>query len=330
MSVPAISFILQLLVAMILHVDVLVALSTTTQTLQNNQRNATDRQLRAQDSRAERKVVGDEERGQKLPFDFDLNWPPPTSASEAFDFLVHPGVHVQQGTSTSAGPSQLSKNDDAHMNYMTQYLTSLSKTNKHTVDELIDDFKAARISMGGTVPINMVSSLDISMLEPYDRLIIYCAVELRSQPEGRVIYDTNWVTMLHYLIRCGFDRNGVELILRTAKYEDVKHFIDLYDKTLCAMTTNDILRMKPIDSTSDVLSRNASLFATRARVSLDFKASDWDKFLPVWIGSNKGWSDLSTILRMHSVNSKRETAIYKRFKTKELSQLRGQSSSHKK
>ncbi|KAL7687544.1 hypothetical protein Plhal304r1_c022g0077571 [Plasmopara halstedii] len=326
MSVPAISFILQLLVAMILHVDVLVALSTTTQTLQNNQRNATDRQLRAQDSRAERKVVGDEERGQKLPFDFDLNWPPPTSASEAFDFLLHPGVRGQQGTSTSAGPSQLSKNDDAHMNYMTKYLTLLSETDKHTIDGLIVDFKAARKSMGGPVPINMVSPLDISMLEPYDRLVLYCALKLRSEP----VDDVKWYTISHYLLRYGFNRIGVTLILRTAKYKNVKHFYDLYDKTMCSMKTTEILSVKPLDAETDVLSRKAWMFATRARVSKKIMAIDWDDFLPVWIHSNKDWSELKTILDITFVPASRVTAICNRFNEKKHPQLRGQSSSHKK
>ncbi|KAL7690432.1 hypothetical protein Plhal304r1_c012g0046651 [Plasmopara halstedii] len=197
MSVPAISFILQLLVAMILHVDVLVALSTTTQILQNNQRNATDRQLRAQDSRAKIKVI-------------DLY----------FDFLLHPGVRGQQGTSTSAGPSQLLIDDNAHIGYVTQCLTSLSETNKHTFDELIVDFEAARKSMGGPVPKNMVFPLDISKLRPNVQLIILCALMLRSQSGGRVINDIKWDTLLHHLIRYGFNRNEVTLILRTAKYTD--------------------------------------------------------------------------------------------------------------
>ncbi|KAL7687520.1 hypothetical protein Plhal304r1_c022g0077321 [Plasmopara halstedii] len=129
MRVPAFSSILHLFAAMGLLVDVLGALSHTTQTLHNNQRNATDRQLRAQDSRAKKKVIGDEERVYKFPF--DLNKVPPLSPTRLIDippeFQLHPVVRGQQEATTS----------EVDSSFVDKMETILAETDKQTLKGLL-------------------------------------------------------------------------------------------------------------------------------------------------------------------------------------------------
>ncbi|KAL7687539.1 hypothetical protein Plhal304r1_c022g0077521 [Plasmopara halstedii] len=132
MRVPAFSFILQLFAAVSLLVDVLVALSTMSQTLRNDQRNVTDRQLGAQDSRARRKVTGD---------DFP-------SRPNKCDIL--PGRQFFQKCATNKKLLlHYWNNDKSHSDFVARMEAVLLGTNDDIRDELISNFNTAWNSIKG-------------------------------------------------------------------------------------------------------------------------------------------------------------------------------------
>ncbi|KAL7687514.1 hypothetical protein Plhal304r1_c022g0077261 [Plasmopara halstedii] len=193
MRVPAFSFMLHLFAVMILLFDVLAALSTTVQTLQNNEQDATDRELRTQDSGAKEEVVDDEERMQfhEQPIlEFHL------SSWSTEPLKNH--VELSHFPTTSAEPSQL------YFDFLHQMTTVLTDTSKTTTATLMQKAKK--------------DSSNVLELDPYHQVILYIVLTLRQKRAKDVIDEADWKFHTDGLIEHGFTRDEVELLLCTADH----------------------------------------------------------------------------------------------------------------
>ncbi|KAL8015031.1 hypothetical protein Plhal710r2_c032g0118311 [Plasmopara halstedii] len=222
MRVTAFSFIPHLFAAMILFVDVLVSLPTKTQTLHSNKRNATDHQLRAQDSHAKIIVI--------VP-----TTPPTRLTSIPPELQLHLQVRDQQGTSTSAGPSQLLNDEKLqlhkwHYDYVALMDNALRRTDSATTDRICLDFISAWNSIHLKSNLFLYPS-KINEMNPYYRLILSIALYLKQTYERGVINETDWNSILDHLIYFGFHRNEVQALLLTAKCFDVEHCMASYDQS---------------------------------------------------------------------------------------------------
>ncbi|CEG49264.1 RxLR-like protein [Plasmopara halstedii] len=260
MREPAFSFRLHLFAAMILLVDVFSALSITTQTFRNVQRHSTDRQLRARDSQAKNYVIRDEERMplRKLPYDLNLSLssPPVATLRTALE-LLYP----------QAGPSQL-----WHFEFVTQMKRELSVMQSHPKKLIFDQLIGAMRSMNRNMHMKWNHASDISELSPYTQLILPIALKLRQRLSEGASNDADWMSLLMRLIPYGFLRKEVELLLRTAGYDNVQNYIALYDQMLSKVSAEDTLKFQLLDSNiapnfqelnKEFLYRSVSLLASK-------------------------------------------------------------------
>ncbi|CEG41132.1 uncharacterized protein PHALS_11297 [Plasmopara halstedii] len=240
-----------------------------------------------QDSRAKRKVIGDEERMIKFPF--DLNEVPPIRLTDMLrDFQLHLKVRGQQGTTTSAGPSQLLNNDEVDSTFVTQLEEALAETDWTALKSHIGQLNDAFRHMKAPLQILSTESADLSQFGPYSRLILSIALQLTRIFDGQEIIEDVWIYIVKHLIHYGFSRREVELILRTAGYDDIKLYITSYDQIMAALSEEDILNFVLLiepDSTeiADKFAiRSANLIASRTEFDQALTNSKWADFLGTW------------------------------------------------
>ncbi|KAL7687542.1 hypothetical protein Plhal304r1_c022g0077551 [Plasmopara halstedii] len=285
MRVPAFSFILHLFAATSL-------LGSAFHHDSNSSKHSANRQLRAQDSRAKTKVIGDEERMIKFPF--NLNVPEPTRSIEiplALHLLSE--VRGQQGITTSAGPSQIRNNDLLHHPLVAQMRTVVAEPHsEQTILKLIQDFNTAWHSIHGGMHVHVKPSSHISQLNPYILKILTIALRLKSEHRAGIEKDS-WISTVNDLISFGFTRKEVEVLLRTAGNNDVEGYMASYDQMMSAMPTENILNFMDLNfgttlTTFDVnfARRSVELLASIAKIvgqaRLPDRSAAWGTALDMW------------------------------------------------
>ncbi|CEG40656.1 RxLR-like protein [Plasmopara halstedii] len=206
MRVPDAFFMLHLLAAMVLLVDVLTALSNSTQTLQNKIRDAIDRRLWVQDSQVQTKVIGDEER---VPSNSLLHVSLSSIPIER-DAVLSRFPEICK-TTTLVPPSQYSSIAD-YSNLLKQMEPEL---NMNQIQDLLKKFKDNTVSVVQRNQPNSPLPTNIDTSSPYVRSALYIAQKLTNFKKESVDFH------LEGLIRYGFTRDEVEAILRTAGYGDL-------------------------------------------------------------------------------------------------------------
>ncbi|KAL7684373.1 hypothetical protein Plhal304r1_c036g0111321 [Plasmopara halstedii] len=213
MRVPDAFFMLHLLAAMVLLVDVLTALSNSTQTLQNKIRDAIDRRLWVQDSQVQTKVIGDEER---VPSNSLLHVSLSSIPIER-DAVLSRFPEICK-TTTLVPPSQYSSIAD-YSNLLKQMEPEL---NMNQIQDLLKKFKDNTVSVVQRNQPNSPLPTNIDTSSPYVRSALYIAQKLTNFKKESVDFH------LEGLIRYGFTRDEVEAILRTAGYGDLDEILTVF------------------------------------------------------------------------------------------------------
>ncbi|KAL7684351.1 hypothetical protein Plhal304r1_c036g0111101 [Plasmopara halstedii] len=220
MRVPTFYFMLHSLAAMVLVINVSAAFSVSTQTFQSNKREPTGRQLRTQDSQAQKQkqTIDDEERIPCCRLQSPL--------SDTFSRTGLSTVITQQTAKKSrifrnSGHQQTqpwSKNQ--YSKFLDNMQSTIDETQLDTMRNLWSTFLKNKAILEQKKPVDIPFPDKTDSLNPYIRLALYTALKLQPK-EGKIV--KNSVDMqfhLNELVRYGFTRDEVEVIFRTAGYGD--------------------------------------------------------------------------------------------------------------
>ncbi|KAL8000919.1 hypothetical protein Plhal703r1_c20g0089701 [Plasmopara halstedii] len=200
MREPAFSFILQVIAAMILLVDILAALSITTPTLQNNQRDATDPQLRMQGSREEQKVIGDEER--MLPHENVEFHLPSTSLRAPVEFHL-PSTSLRAPVELPLFPTAATSRFVIDEKFYRKFLTQVKKPDPAIETKLMAMVEKARGLTGAS------NGMKWEQMDPYFQVILYTAYHFRQNWKKRMD-EATWKSHFFGWFLHGFTRDEIE------------------------------------------------------------------------------------------------------------------------
>ncbi|KAL8007774.1 hypothetical protein Plhal703r1_c03g0016581 [Plasmopara halstedii] len=261
MRVPDFSFLLHLLLAMVLLVDVLAALSTMPQPLQYSNHGATDHQLRAQDSQAQIAVIGDEERvtfSRALsPVSDSLRKALPTN----FRSSSLPSLPGQQHTSTSANPVVIQD-----MDVYSQFLALVEplQNRRQTAHAELN----AYINAAASTQLSLHTGSRPSISDPYHLIVLSSTLRIKTDKDDIKSNVDNWIRHLRVLVRFGFTRLEVEKILEKAQLNDAmrENLLKPYKKAITKDSIKESLAI--LIAFSDCVS-----ISTKLRSNLDIRAA---------------------------------------------------------
>ncbi|KAL7684356.1 hypothetical protein Plhal304r1_c036g0111151 [Plasmopara halstedii] len=326
---PYFSFVLHLLYAVVLLVDVFAELSTSNQTLQSNERDASDRQLRAQDSQEQKEVIGDEERvafRQALsPLSENLlelrlstvpmkkiSHPPKLSSREKVALWTRILGFKDKGIDYLQLKLELPrlKQASGYVNHLAEILRNNRQKGRIGLLALAEKVLLDRYGH------KLRISLKTALSDPIVRAATFVASSLPKR-QGDIGTLQDWIPCFMVFIKSGFTHDEVEIILKTARLDagTVAKLLLLYDPVRYNMRLEDVMDTVTKSSThsADLRTiidvRAAEFIAYRAqkeavKLSLDrgqdletYPLHEWKILLEKWVERHYTQEQVSQILQ---------------------------------